>query len=86
MADGWGPIHKATTDGKSITEEGAVTQPKNGTSQTAAPAHPTNYDATDGRHTKPNHEGWESISDKSGDGWESPHGGFHDGPGPFRQT
>jgi hypothetical protein len=83
MAD-WGPIHKAVTDGNSMGDEGEVTQPKQGGS--GSPTHPMNYDATDGRHSKPNHEGWMSVDGKSGEGWETLHGRFPDGPGPFRQT
>jgi hypothetical protein len=81
----WGPIHKATTDGDGLgAEEGTVTQPKEKGS--GSPTHPMNYDATDGRHSKPNHEGWVSVDGKSGEGWESAGAKFPDGPGPWRQT
>lgn len=93
MATSWGPVEHPTdkkSAGKTIgTATGDVVQPDEH-SVTASPKHPTNYDATDGRHSKPNHEGWESVDPHSGevsDGdWASVTKRFPDGPGPWRQT
>jgi hypothetical protein len=90
MAD-WGPIHKATTDGKTVSrEEGAVVQ-SSPTGGFHAPSHDVRYDATDSRH---GHErdmmGWPSIDHNSGPvtatDWENSTGHFPDGPGVWRQT
>jgi hypothetical protein len=80
MAETWGPVGHPTTEGKAPGEEGSVVSPG---------GHSTNYDATDGRHSKPNHEGWETVDTKGGtdvgeDG--QAHGKFPDGPGCWRQT
>jgi hypothetical protein len=86
MASSWGPLEHPT--GKTDSESGAVTQPKEKGSD--SPSHPMNYDATDGRHSIPNHDGWESVDPRSGclsDGdWEGISSRFPDGPGPWRQT
>lgn len=92
MATGWGPLTHPTDDhssGKTVgSPTGDVRQPDENSVE-AAPKHPTNYDATDGRHSKPNHEGWETVDTMGGtnvgdDGCA--HGKFVDGPGPWRQT
>jgi hypothetical protein len=80
MAESWGPVGHPTTEGKTVGEEGSVV---------SAGHHSSNYDATDGRHSKPNHEGWETVDTKGGtdvgeDG--QAHGKFVDGPGPWRQA
>lgn len=89
MAD-WGPIHKATTDGKTPgSGDGGVM--RSSTGGLKAPSHPVSYDATDSRH---GHEkdmmGWPSIDHKSGPvtdtDWENSRGHFPDGPGAWRQT
>lgn len=81
MAGTWGPLEHPVTEGKAPGEEGAVEKGGH---------HTDNYDATDGRHNKPDHEGWESVDPKSGhvaDGdWASVSMRFPDGPGPWRQT
>jgi hypothetical protein len=89
MAESWGPLTHPTTEGKTTgATDGAVTQPDEG--GTGSPKHPMNYDATDGRHSIPNHDGWVSVDPKSGcmsDGdWEGISSRFPDGPGPWRQT
>lgn len=87
----WGPIHKATTDGKTpgSGEEGAVTQhhPSGGN----GPHHEVNYDATDSRHGHARDlSGWVSVDHMSGpvteSDWENSTGHFPDGPGAWRQT
>lgn len=81
----WGPIRKATTDGRPCGEAGAVTEPHVGSGH-----HGENYNATDGRHNRADHQGWPSIDHQSGPvtatDWDSAHGHFPDGPGPWRQT
>jgi hypothetical protein len=88
MAD-WGPIHKPESHGKTVArEEGAVIQPHVRGGST--PNHSENYDATDGRHNRADHQGWESVDRMggivSGTDWEHPSSRFPDGPGPWRQT
>lgn len=81
MAETFGPLGHPTTEGKTPGEEGAVEQ---------GGGHSDNYDATDGRHSKPDHEGWKSVDPMSGHisdtDWASGTGRFPDGPGPWRQT
>lgn len=89
MAHEWGPIEKAEHHNvKPIAAEaeGAVTEqhPSGGDG-----TRNENYNATDGRHNKADHQGWPSIDGNSGcdvgeDG--QAHGRFPDGPGPWRQT
>ncbi|HEY1700883.1 MAG TPA: hypothetical protein VGG75_14325 [Trebonia sp.] len=86
MAQSWGPIHQATTDGKTAGHgDGTVTTPHVGSS-----LHGENYDATDGRHNKADHQGWPSVDHLSGptshDDFGSKAGSFEDGPGVWRQT
>jgi hypothetical protein len=92
MARTWGPIeHPEEHNVKPIAAdaEGSVTEP-HPNSREAAPKPHENYDATDGRHTKSDHQGWPSIDPKSGE--TDPHdfgkgtGRFPDGPGKWRQT
>jgi hypothetical protein len=86
----WGPIHKATTEGKGTGEEGAVLR-HSANGGFKSPSHSVNYDATDSRH---GHErdmmGWPSIDHNSGPvtehDWEHSTGHFPDGPGVWRQT
>jgi hypothetical protein len=89
MNHSWGPIEMAVEhDVKPIAGEGgegAVTE-----------QHPAgsgnrneNYNATDGRHNKADHQGWPSVDGNSGgnvgeDG--QAHSRFPDGPGKWRQT
>ncbi len=63
----WGPIHKATTDGKSVPEEGDVKR-GGSTGGLVAPSHAVNYNATDARHGHENNIGgaWPSIDHNSG--------------------
>jgi hypothetical protein len=89
MATGWGPVEHPVTEGKTTgSPDGAMTQPDEHGS--GSPSHPMNYDATDGRHSKPNHEGWETVDTNGGcvaDGdWATVTSKFPDGPGPWRQT
>jgi hypothetical protein len=94
MDHSWGPIEKAVEhDVKPIAGqggEGAVTEPHPNSPHNSAPGRSENYDATDGRHNKADHQGWESVDPKSGSGvdndsWQS-NARFPDGPGPWRQT
>lgn len=92
MARSWGPIEKATEHNvKPIAGdggEGNVTEP-HPANREAAPRPAENYNATDGRHNKADHQGWPSIDGNSGgdvgeDG--KAHSKFQDGPGKWRQT
>ena len=91
MAHAWGPVTKpAEHNVKPIAAdaEGAVTEPHVG-GREVSPAPHENYNATDGRHNKADHQGWPSVDDRSGtdvgtDG--KAHGRFPDGPGRWRQT
>lgn len=91
MATTWGPIHQATTDGKTVAgEEGAVIQPGTN-SPSHGPRHEVNYDATDSRHGHARDlSGWVSVDHLSGpvtgEDWEHSRGHFPDGPGAWRQT
>jgi hypothetical protein len=90
MATGWGPISHPVTEGKTTgSPDGAETLPDEH-GNAGSPEHAMNYDATDGRHSKPNHEGWETVDVNGGcvaDGdWASVTSKFADGPGPWRQT
>lgn len=81
MAESFGPLEHPTTEGKTPGEEGSIESQGH---------HTDNYNATDGRHSKPDHQGWESVDPKSGmvsdTDWASGTGRFPDGPGPWRQT
>jgi hypothetical protein len=91
MAHTWGPVEKPVEHNvKPIAAdaEGAVTEPHVG-SREANPTPHENYNATDGRHTLADHQGWPSIDGNSGtdvghDG--KAHARFPDGPGKWRQT
>ena len=95
MAHTWGPIERPEHhDVKPIAAqaEGTVTEPHEDDRNASAPGRSQNYNATDGRHNKADHEGWTSIDPKSGkmsevnrDTWESD-AKFPDGPGRWRQT
>lgn len=82
----WGAIHKAVTDGRAVGEDGAVTHPHVG----SGGGHDENYNATDGRHNKADHQGWPSIDHHSGPvsdtDFGNTTGSFPDGPGVWRQT
>lgn len=89
--DSWGPIHKVTTDGKTVgREDGDVTQ--HHVTGGDAVRHPVSYNATDARHGHENNIGgnWPSIDHMSGPvtehDWDHSTGHFPDGPGPWRQT
>jgi hypothetical protein len=82
MAESWGPVGHPTTEGKTVgSPDGEIVSASNGG---------VNYDATDGRHSKPDHEGWKSVDPMSGSvsdtDWADQTGRFADGPGPWRQT
>lgn len=84
MAHTWGPIGHPT--GHHDDESGSVEQPDEHGSDSGRNE---NYNATDGRHSKADHQGWPSIDGNSGtdvgeDG--KAHGRFPDGPGKWRQT
>jgi hypothetical protein len=91
MAHTWGPIEKTVEHNvKPIAAdaEGTVTEP-HVAGREASPTPNENYNATDGRHNKADHQGWPSIDGNSGtdvgeDG--QAHGRFPDGPGKWRQT
>ncbi len=92
MARSWGPIDKPEHhDVKPIAAdaEGSVTTPSPTSHSRGEITGHENYDATDGRHSKSDHQGWESVDRHSGtnvgeDG--EAHGKFEDGPGKWRQT
>lgn len=88
----WGPVEKPMEHNvKPIAAdaEGTVTEP-HPTNREANPGPHENYDATDGRHTKSDHNGWPSIDPKSGpvshEDLGDSAGRFKDGPGKWRQT
>jgi hypothetical protein len=87
----WGPVEKPAEHnvrGIASAEEGAVTEP-HPANREAAPHPAEDYDATDGRHTKADHQGWPSIDGNSGEGVGSDGRAtrrFPDGPGRWRQT
>ncbi len=92
MASSWGPVEKPVEhDVKPIAAEaeGSVTTPEP-TARTHGPITGNeNYDATDGRHSKSDHQGWESVDGNSGTHAEGDFiakGRFPDGPGKWRQT
>lgn len=89
MAD-WGPVEHVT-DGSSlaISAEGSIV--RHSMSGAGAPSHPTDYNATDGRHNRESGLApWQSVDPRSGivtdTDWETPVGHFPDGPGAWRQT
>ena len=92
MATSWGPVEKPEHhDVKPIAAEaeGAVTEPHPDDRDAGAPGRSQNYNATDGRHSKSDHEGWPSIDPMSGGNAEGDFIAkkrFTDGPGPWRQT
>jgi hypothetical protein len=82
----WGPVeHPTDGGGPAPGAEGSVTKPHAGSGM-----HSENYDATDGRHNKADHQGWPSVDPMSGPTSEtdfgSKTGSFPDGPGVWRQT
>lgn len=90
MTSSWGPVEKPVEHNvKPIAAdggEGAVTQHDEHGSQSGRNE---NYNATDGRHNRADHQGWPSIDGNSGCGAEGDFIAserFHDGPGPWRQT
>ena len=91
MAHSWGPVTKPVehnVKGIAADEEGAVTEPHAG-SRERGPAGFENYNATDGRHNKADHQGWPSVDGNSGGDVGSDgkaHSRFSDGPGKWRQT
>lgn len=90
MAMTWGPVSKPAGhfDEHGIGDEGEVVQPH--VHGGNAPRHDENYDATDGRHNRADHQGWVSVDPLGGPTSETDfavHAGrFPDGPGPWRQT
>lgn len=93
MAHVWGPVEKPVEHNvRPIAADGAegqVTEP-HPDDREAEPRPAENYNATDGRHTKSDHQGWPSIDPNSGetDMHDFGHGTgrFPDGPGRWRQT
>lgn len=91
MAHTWGPVeHPVEHNVKPIAAdaEGTVTE-KHPASSEDHPKPNENYDSTDGRHNKADHQGWPTVDYRSGtnvgeDG--KAHGKFPDGPGRWRQT
>jgi hypothetical protein len=92
MATTWGPVEhpeQHSVKGIAAQAEGAVTEPHPGNRTAGAPGTSENYDATDGRHTLADHQGWESVDPRSGEAVDdSGHATrrFPDGPGKWRQT
>lgn len=93
MAHTWGPVEKPVEhDVKPIASdgaEGAVTEPHPENRDENAPGRNENYNATDGRHTLADHQGWPSIDGNSGEGVGEDGRAtrrFPDGPGRWRQT
>jgi hypothetical protein len=86
----WGPVeHPTDKGGPAAGAEGTVTQPhvRGGD----APRHPTDYNATDGRHNREaGLRPWASVDHFSGPtsdtDFGSTTGSFEDGPGVWRQT
>jgi hypothetical protein len=93
MAHSWGPVEKPVEHNvQPIAADGAegkVTEP-HPDSREANPRPNENYNATDGRHNKADHQGWPSIDGNSGEtsqtDFADKSGRFPDGPGPWRQT
>jgi hypothetical protein len=85
MAHSWGPIEHPV--GHNDDESGAVEQPNEHGSDSGRNE---NYDATDGRHNKADHQGWPSIDSNGGETSQTDFaektGRFPDGPGRWRQT
>lgn len=87
----WGPVERAVEHNvKPIAAdaEGTVTEPHVGSRQ-ANPTPHENYDASDGRHNRADHQGWPSVDDRSGEGVGADGKAsrrFPDGPGKWRQT
>jgi hypothetical protein len=87
----WGPIeHPVEHNVQPIAAEaeGKVTEPHPG-SREANPRPNENYNASDGRHNKADHQGWPSIDGNSGEGVGEDGKAtrrFPDGPGVWRQT
>jgi hypothetical protein len=87
MADSWGPVEKPTGhfNERAPGADGEVSRPHVGSS-----GHNENYNATDGRHNKADHQGWPSVDPMSGlvtdTQWDHSVGHFPDGPGAWRQT
>jgi hypothetical protein len=85
MTHSWGPIEHPV--GHNDDESGQVEQPNENGSDSGRNE---NYNATDGRHNKADHQGWPSVDGNGGE--TSQHdfadktGSFPDGPGPWRQT
>jgi len=86
MEKGWTEPQK---NDKALGTPGDITQPAPG-SPSRSPKHAENYDATDGRHNRADHQGWESVDPRSGPVSDTDFGDstgrFEDGPGPWRQT
>jgi len=89
----WGPVEKPVEHNvKPIAAdaEGDVVEIAHTGTKEVNPRPDENYNATDGRHNKADHQGWPSIDPKSGptdlhDFGDSA-GRFPDGPGKWRQT
>lgn len=85
MTHSWGPIEHPV--GHNDDESGQVEQPNE---QGSDSGRNENYNATDGRHNKADHQGWPSIDSNSGETSQNDFadktGRFPDGPGPWRQT
>jgi hypothetical protein len=89
----WGPVEKPVEhDVKPIAGdggEGEVVTSEPGDRHHAPVTARDRYNATDGRHNRADHEGWESVDPRSGTGAEDDFhatGKFEDGPSVWRQT
>jgi len=92
MAREWGPVEKPEHhDVKPIAAdaEGSVTTPSPESHSRGEITDNENYNATDGRHSKSDHQGWESVDRHGGGNAEGDFiakSRFPDGPDRWRQT
>ena len=93
MVASWGPVPHPTDDATHAPgdTDGQVCQPggHGSLNQHRSPQHSENYNATDGRHNRADHQGWESVDRYSGPvtdtDWDE-NSRWTDGPGAWRQT
>lgn len=92
MAHTWGPLeHPMEHNVKPIAAEaeGEVVEIDHAGQKETSPRPHENYNATDGRHNKADHQGWESVDSRSGQGVGEDGKAtrrFPDGPDKWRQT